>query len=141
MKPIKSRRGPTTNLRQVKFLAYDGMVSLPRELIEGALKMIDKLDWESERIKVQVFIDEKRFIYLAPFREGEAKPVSTEASIYRVWKTPKNRHTVYFASRALVASLEIEDRLPFGFAASVEGNLVKIDTSRGEKIKPRRKRK
>lgn len=143
LKPIKSRRGPKSTPTAVKFLAYDGLVSLPRELIERALdREDDPIDYDVEKIKVQVFTDtKKRYVYVAPFFEDGPKPASVEASIFRVWKPRRNKHTIYFSSLALFSALAIkQERLPARFEATVTNQTIRIDTSRGKKILPRKVR-
>lgn len=143
LNPVKSRRGPKPNPTSVKFLAYDGLVSLPRELIERALdREDDPIDYDVEKIKVQVFTDaKKRYVYVVPFFEDGPKPASVEASIFRVWKPRRNKHTIYFSSLALFSALAIkQDRLPARFEAVVTNQTIRIDTSRGEKILPRKAR-
>jgi hypothetical protein len=143
LKPVTSRRGPKATPTAVKFLAYDGLVSLPRELIERALGREDApIDYDVEKIKVQVFTDaKKRFVYVTPFFEDGAKPASIEASIFRVWKPKRNAHTVYFSSLALFAALQIKaEKLPARYEAKVLNGMIRIDTSRGKKILPRKAR-
>ncbi len=143
MNPVRSRRGPKADPTLVKFLAYDGLVSLPRELIERALDRVQHpIDYDVEKIKVQVFTDaKKRFVYVVPFFEDGPKPASTKASIFRVWKPKRNRHTVYFSSLALFAALAIKPvRLPSTFETAVTNQTIRIDTSRGKKILPRKVR-
>jgi len=143
MQPVKSRRGPKPTPEAVKFLAYDGLVSLPRELIERALdREDDPIDYDVEKIKVQVFTDsQKRYVYVIPFFEDGPKSASIEASIFRVWKPKRNKHTIYFSSLALFAALAIrQDRLPSSFEAVVTNQTIRIDTSRGKKIVPRKVR-
>ena len=143
MKPVTSRRGPKATPTSVKFLAYDGLVSLPRELIERALDRDDNpIDFDVDKIQVQVFTDaKKRFVYVVPFFEGGAKPSSVEASIFRVWKPKRNAHTVYFSSLALFTALDVRaDKLPARYEAKVSNGMIKIDTSRGRKVLPRKAR-
>ena len=141
LKPITSRRGPRPSPTAVKFLAYDGLVSLPRELIEKALSRAKTpIDFDVEKIKVQVFTDDrKRFVYVIPFFQGGPKPASSEASIFRVWKPKRNKHTVYFSSLALSSALAIKPcRLPAKFETTVRNATIRIDLSRGEKIPSRK---
>ncbi len=143
LKPVTSRRGPKATPTSVKFLAYDGLVSLPRELIERALGREDNpIDYEVDKLQVQVFYDaKKRFVYVIQFFEDGPKPASVEASIFRVWKPKRNTHTVYFSSLALFAALQIKaEKLPASYEAKILNAMIRIDTSRGRKVPPRKVR-